>query len=406
VQRIARPTLYQARQERIRKEMRYRQPTPVWLRWAGNLLLGGLIVLALGAFSYYVLPAATVTLAPGRLPLKTDLNMQAVVGLEAPDPQARQLPARSIKADLVETGTVPTTGSQQKATDRAVGEVVFSNLGNSPVTIPTGTSVSTSAGAPVEFRTTRDALLESGVGTRVTVPIEALEPGTIGNVRPNTINTVNGSLRFRARVSNPGGTFGGGSALTPVVTQADRDTLAALLLDQAEQKAYEALQAELEPGEWLPPESMQTFVVASSFDQYNDEEALNLSGSMRVLAQGLAVNEAEASDIILAAVEQQVPSNARLVADSLAVSRLPGAEFLTSSVSFTMSVAADYTTPIDAGEVREAVLGLTPDEAAQVLKERWLLEGEPDIYLDPAWKGSLPNLNSRIQVRVEYGQEP
>jgi hypothetical protein len=406
LQRIARPTLYQARQERIRKEMRYRQPSPVWLRWAGNVLLGALIVLALGAFSYYVLPAATVTLTPGRLPLRTDLNMQAVVGLEAPDPQARQLPARSIRADLVETGTVPTTGSQQKATDRAAGEVVFSNLGNAPVTIPTGTSVSTSAGTPVEFRTTRDALLESGVGTRVTVPIEAVEPGTLGNVLANTINTVNGSLRFRARVSNPGGTFGGGSALAPVVTQADRDNLAALLLAQAEQKAYESLQAELEPGEWLPPESMQTFIVAQSFDQYNDEEALNLTGTLRVLAQGLAVEEGTASDIILAAVEQQVPSNARLVADSLVVSRLPGAEFLTNSVSFTMTVAADYTTPIDASEVRDAVMGLPPDEAAAVLKERWLLAGEPDIYLDPAWKGSLPNISSRIQVRVEYGQEP
>jgi hypothetical protein len=406
VQRMTRPSLRQARQERIRKEMRYRKPSPVWLRWAGNILLGALIVAALGAFSYYVLPAATVTVTPGRLPLRTDLNMQAVVGLTAPDAQARQLPARAIKADLVETGTVPTTGSSQKATDRAAGEVVFSNLGSAPVNIPTGTSVSTSTGTPVEFRTTRDALLESGVGTRVTVPVEAVEPGTIGNVRPNTINTVNGSLRFRVRVSNAAGTFGGGSTLAPVVTQADRDQLAAVLLDQAEQKAYDALKSQLEPGEWLPPESVQTFVVAQSFDQYNDEEALNLSGTLRVLAQGLAVNEGQASDIILRAVEQQVPANARLVADSLAVSRQPGAEFLNNSVSFTMTVNADYTTPIDAREVRDVILGQAPADAAAAIKERWLLAGEPDIYLDPAWKGTLPDIGSRIQVRVDYGQQP
>jgi hypothetical protein len=405
VKRMARPTLRQARQERIRKEMRYRKPSPVWLRWAGNVLLGALIVAALAAFSYYVLPAATVTVTPGRLPLHTDLNMQAVVGLTAPDPEARQLPARALRADLAETGTVPTTGSSQKATDRAVGEVVFSNLGSSPVNIPSGTSVSTSTGTPVEFRTTRDALLESGVGTRVTVPVEAIEPGTIGNVRPNTINTVNGSLRFRVRVGNVAGTFGGGSALTPVVTQADRDQLAAVLLDQAEQKAYDALKAQLEPGEWLPPESVQTFVVAQSFDQYNDEEALNLTGTLRVLAQGLAVNESQASDIILRTVEQQVPANARLVADSLAVSRQPGAEFLNNSVSFTMTVTADYTTPIDEREVRDAVLGQPPDVAVETIKSRWLLAGEPDIYLDPAWKGTLPDIGSRIQVRVDYRQQ-
>ena len=405
VQRMSRPSLRQARQERIRKEMRYRKPLPVWLRWVGNVLLVALIVAVLAAFSYYVLPAATVTVTPGRLPLRTDLSMTAVVGLTEPDAQARQLPARAIKSDLVETGTVPTTGSSQKATDRAAGEVVFSNLGSAPVNIPVGTSVSTSTGAPVEFRTTRDALLESGVGTRVTVPVEAVDPGTIGNVRPNTINTVNGSLRFRVRVSNGAGTYGGGSALTPVVTQADRDQLAAVLLDQAEQKAYDSLKAQLEPGEWLPPESVQTFVVAQSFDQYNDEEALNLTGTLRVLAQGLAVNENQASDIILRAVEQQVPADARLVADSLAVSRQPGAEFVNNSVAFTMTVNADYTTPIDAGEVRDAILGQSPAAAAETIKSRWMLEGEPDIYLDPAWKGTLPDIGSRIQVRVDYGQQ-
>ena len=162
---------------------------------------------------------------PGRLPLQTDVNMTAIVGLTAADLQTEQLPARLVKVDLLEKGAVPTTGSSQKATDKAAGEVVFSNLGDAPVSIPQGTIVSTSSGTPVEFRTTRDALLESGVGTRVSVPVEAVEAGTIGNVRANAINTVNGALRFRVRVTNPGATYGGGSALVPVVTQADREQL-------------------------------------------------------------------------------------------------------------------------------------------------------------------------------------
>lgn len=405
VKRIARPTLHQARQARIRKEQKYRRPTPAWVGWIGNIFMGAMIVAVLAAFSYYVLPAATITVSPGRVPLTANVNITAVSGLEVADLTARQLPARPIKADLVEKGAVPTTGSSQKATDRAVGEVVFSNLGSAPVAIPVGTSVSTSSGTPVEFRTTREAMLESGVGTRTIVPVEAVEPGTTANVRANTINTVNGSLRFRARVSNPGGTFGGGAALVPVVTQADRDQLVAILQGEAERKAYEALTAQLEPGEWLPPESVQTFVVAQSFDQYNDEEATDLSGTVRVLAQGLAISERDANDIILAAIERKVPPNARLVADSVNVQRQPGAEFLTSSVGFTMTATADYTTPIDPDEVRDAVHGLAPGKAAETLKARWLLAGEPEIYLDPAWKGTLPDIDSRIQVRVDYGPE-
>ena len=178
----------------------------------------------------------------------------------------------------------------------------------------------------------------------------------------------------------------------------------ALLQAQGEAKAYDTLQGQLEPGEWVPPESLQTFVVAQSFDQYNDEESAELSGSVRLLAQGLAVDEKLANDIILQALEAKVPENARLVADSVTVQRQPGAEFFTNSVAFTLTVGADYTTPIDVDKVRNVVAGLPVDEATAALQERWLLTGPPDIYLDPAWKGTLPDIGSRIQVRVEYGQ--
>jgi hypothetical protein len=69
-----------------------------------------------------------------------------------------------------------------------------------------------------------------------------------------------------------------------------------------------------------------------------------------------------------------------------------------------MTVGADYTTPIDADEVRAVVAGLTLEDAVRALQERWLLTGAPEIYLDPAWQSTLPLIDSRIQVRVEYGQ--
>ncbi len=332
------------------------------------------------------------------------MQVTAVVGLTEADLFQSQLPARLVQTELLEKGTIRTSGTAQKATEKAVGEVIFSNLGSAPVTIPIGTRVSTGTGTPVEFVTTREALLESGVGTRVTVSIEAVEPGTAGNVRANTINSVGGALRFRARVSNANGTFGGGSALVPVVTQDDRDQLVVDLQARAEAQAPEMLEAELEEGEWLPPESIQTFVIAQSFDQYSDEEAAELNGTVRLLSQGIAVGQNDAIELILKALEEQVPEGGRLVADSVRVNRQPNAEFSSGAVAFTMTVTADYTTPIDVDEVRAAVAGQSLEEATAALQERWLLAGEPEIYLDPAWTGSLPNIGNRIQVRVEYEQ--
>lgn len=396
------PTQRQARQRRIRSEAAYRRPPPAWMRFAGNVLMGLLIAAVLVGFTYYVLPAATITMTPGRLPLQTDLAMTAIVGLEAADAREAQLPARLVKAELLESGVVPATGTSQKASGKAVGEVVFSNLSTSQVTIPINTLVSTSSGTPVQFRTLQEARVEGGVGQRVSVPVEAVEPGTAGNVRANTINTVVGALRFRLRVNNSGGTGGGGAELVSVVSQQDREQLVATLLAAAEAKAYESLQAQLQPGEWLPPESVQTFILAQSFDQYNDEVAQQLGGSLRVLAQGLAVNEGEATGVILTTLQDQVPERGRLVLDSVRAQRQPQSETTSSSVQFTMTISADYTTPIDPDELRSAVAGMEPDEAARTIQSQWLIEGAPDIYLDPAWQGVLPSLPSRIQVRINF----
>ena len=49
------------------------------------------------------------------------------------------------------------------------------------------------------------------------------------------------------------------------------------------------MQEELEPGEWLPPESVQTYVIAQVFDQFKDDEAETLGLTLRLLVQGLAV---------------------------------------------------------------------------------------------------------------------
>ncbi|MFO7635050.1 MAG: baseplate J/gp47 family protein [Caldilinea sp.] len=404
VDRQTLPTQRQARRQRIKSEAAYRRPTPMWMRLAGNILMGMLIIAALAGFTFYVLPAATITLTPGRLPLQTDLPMTAIVGLDTADIGEGQLPARLLKAELVEQGAVPTTGTSQKATSRATGEVVFTNLSAVPVTIPANTLVSTSSGTPVEFRTLSEASVEGGAGQRVSVAVEAVEPGTTGNVRANTISNVVGALSFRLRVNNSGGTFGGGAELVSVVSQQDRDRMVAILLEAAEAKAYETLRAQLEPGEWLPPESVQTFVLAQSFDQYSDEVAQQLNGSIRVLVQGLTVNEQQATGLILDRLQELVPERGRLVLDSVRAQRQPQSQVTSSTVAFTMTVSADYTTPIDPDELRDAIAGMAPEEAERTIRDRWLIEGAPDVYLDPAWKGVLPSLTSRIQVRVNYGE--
>lgn len=403
VARSARPSHHQTRQRRIRAEEAARRPLPFWLQFVGYLAMAGILLVVLNFFVFNVLPAATITLVPGRETLTVNVPLTADGNIEQIDTETNTLPARFIETTIEATGTIATTGSAQKASARATGFVDFNNLGSAPVNIPAGTIVSTSTGTPVNFRTTVAAALEGGVGARVTVPIEAEQPGIEGNVRANTINTVNGALRFRVRVINTAGTSGGGAELVRVVTQADRDNLLAQVQADAEARAYEQLQQELLPGEWLPPESIQTFVTSSVFDKFNDDEGDTLSLNLRILAQGTTLNQEQTNEAVLAALRQSVPVGGRLVADSVATQRQPGAVALGRVVQFTMTAVAEYVVPIDPGEVSSAIAGLTPEQAISTVMARWPLVRPPELYRDPEWLDTLPTFPSRIQVRIDYG---
>jgi hypothetical protein len=403
IKQLARPHLHHARQQRIRSESRYRRPLPAWLRWIGMGMMGLLIGLLLMGFTFYILPAATITLTPGRETVSVTVPLIANPDLDVADLEISQLPARLIETTIEVTGTIPTTGAAQRAMGRARGTVVFSNLGSTAVNIPVGTVVSTATGTPVSFRTIAPAEMPGGVGQQVTAPIEALEEGTLGNVRANTITSVEGAMRFRVRVINSGGTGGGGSELTPVVTQQDRDNLLAQLQDVAQERSMAALEPQLEQGEWLPPETVQTLIIAQDFSALNDEETTTLGLTLRTLVRGVVVNEETTRAALLNAVQQEIPERGRLVADSFGAQRLPGATPMGSSVQFTMVVNADYIVPIDPADVRAAVAGQPPEAAIAALQARWPLEQPPAIYRDPDWLSTLPPLGRRIQVRVDYG---
>jgi len=397
------PGQYRARQKRIRAEERYRRPLPSWLRLLGNLFMGGLIAAALILFTLYVVPAATITLVPGREPLSVTVQLVANPLLDVPDLEINQLPARTVETNIDATGTIPTSGTRQKSTEVAGGQVTFTNLGSSPVRVPAGTVVSTGTGTAVNFRTTTNADVPAGRGQRASATIEAMEPGIQGNVRANTINTVNGGLRVRVSVTNQGGTGGGGSQLVRVATQADRDQLLTEVEAQNEAQAFEKLRALLEPEEWLSPESIQLLTLSTpTYSAFNDEEADELSLTLRQLVRGVAVDEAILREALLQTAQEAIPSEAKLVASSVMAQRMPGVDSIGGSVQFTMTVNAEYVIPIDPVEVRSAIAGLTPEAAITLVQQQWPMAQTPEIYRDPQWFATLPVIGNRIQVRVAY----
>ena len=115
-------------------------------------------------------------------------------------------------------GAMSAFGVTPDPASAAVGQVIFATsfAANPPtvgasVLIPSGTLVQTISG--VQFVTTQTAVLPAG-SSSITVPVQAVQTGTGGNVAAGTITQLVSGLSYPLAVSNPYPTSGGAAQET------------------------------------------------------------------------------------------------------------------------------------------------------------------------------------------------
>ena len=99
-----------------------------------------------------------------------------------------------------------------------------------------------------------------------------------------------------------------------------------------------------------------------------------------------------------------MPERGQLVAESINFSVEPNTVVTGRTLRYSMTARGNYVIPINVRAVSRAATGLNIEEAARRLQEDWLLAREPEFYQDPDWFGTLPQIASRIQVRVELSE--
>ena len=192
----------------FRRERRYHQPLPPWMRWIGYGAAAVLLLVVLGSFVRFVLPAATVTLILGRDSISITFPLTANPTLNEPDLERNTLPARLIETTVEGSGVISTTGTQEQATLKAKGQVVFSNLSSDPVFIQEGTVVST--GTRTDGRSFAPQPRPGGRGRRnkSICQYRSTRTGESRGMRVLVrLPILTAWLRFRLRVTNPNGIF-------------------------------------------------------------------------------------------------------------------------------------------------------------------------------------------------------
>jgi hypothetical protein len=371
---------------------------PRWWRWVLGPLALFAVLAAFAATLLTVWPKATVHVTPAQEPIGLSTWVEADVSIRRVDWDQMRIPARVVQIEVVDRGSVETTGVTNVAAENAKGEVLFVNLTRREVTIPVDTIVSTSAGTPVRFHTVDPAAV--GPRDRVRVQIEALEGGPGSNVRAHLINRVEGVLASSLSVTNQAGTSGGTTDEARRVTHGDKQRVSDLLIAKLIQKAHAEISAELE-GEFLLVETMwiNQWSIRTNYDHHVNDKADELELEMRGIVGGVVISEDLAQEVVRRALERHVRGGFTLVPGTVQITRgaLTEVDPDTAAVRFVMDGVALMEADIDAELVQTAIRGRPVNEAMTYLNSL-PAEVEPALEVEPAWMDRVPWFPFRIAV--------
>jgi|GEM_PF-4657975 hypothetical protein len=282
------------------KSLRWRAGLRRFLAFSLLLLLLALLLAA----AVLLLPAATVTLTVAAAPIDGQVTL-----LAGPDQPVNSSHVPALLLQVQRTGKAHGTATGQSSVPgaRATGQVVITNHGPAPITVPLGTLLRGPRG--VDFTTTADATIPpvnaQSVANQVPVPVQAVTGGSAGNVAAGAISAFAAASAFPTlTVTNPLPTTGGSDRQVLAVRPSDivvvEDQLRALLEHQAA-----AALASAHPGDWLSlPIWSQQVIAAPAANAVVENPSFPIT--LQVRGQALLVSLAAIRAAASAALNQRL----------------------------------------------------------------------------------------------------
>lgn len=381
-------------------------------------LIGAVVFLGVaGVIGYVMLPSATITIMPATRQVEALTDITVSPQTLGVDIENHTIPSSPMSIQIDESGTIETTGVKSVEDSTAAGSVVFINKTNQPVTIPAGTVVTTSAGTPIQFRTTVEAKLPGGEGLQLEVPIEALKAsaGSAGNVDSGTINTIVGPMTDSVTVRNIAATAGGTTRTQHVVTDTDMANILAIVKQQLQTRAYIEMQSRLSAKQCI---ILDTIKIGEERDDWKTYSAVvgdvvdNLTLSMKAVVDATLVDEQFAQQIVLAQLTKQIETGEAIRPESvkfdLGCQSTGHVDSASGQIVFQMSGSATVSAQIDSEQTRQQLIGKSLNDAtAYLVTDLKLQEGTvPQISIWPQGFDRMPLLPFRITVQIQDSPAP
>jgi hypothetical protein len=372
-----------------------------------GLAIAGLAIVVLAVAAWLFLPAASIAITPRAEPISVELTVSADPTVTTADPAAGVVPAVRLDVPVQASQTFNTTGVHVEQTS-AAGEVTFSNY--NPVasnTVPAGSIVSTEGG--IRFRTLAGVTIPAGtfvlpnvIPSTRRVAVQAVKPGTDGNVPANAIRVVpQGENPDFLKVNNANPTDGGTRTETPEITQAELDKAVAQLETQLHQTFEDTIAA----GAGAPADTTLFPATAVLGPSVPDPDPKTLVGQavptydLALSATGsvIAVDPRPVNEIATKQLEGKIGADHQLVDGSIDVVVGEGTVGEDGQVSFQATARAQRIPILDAALLRSLVKGKTQAEAEAALAPY----GAAKIVLWPSWASTVTGFDSRLDLTVQ-----
>lgn len=284
----------------------------------------------------------------------------------------------------------------------ALGRVRFQNRGDTSSLIPVGTVVYSTSESPARFATLDEAELEAGEKAFADVRIQAIDPGTLGNVGVGKIQGIEGNLGATVTVTNLVPTSGGSETLASVPSQADRDQLRERLLRDLAARAESMVGERVDSENAVLPGSVTLLSVAQEiFDPAPGRPASLLILQITAKYRAKYVRMAQLEFLARATLDDELPPGFAERPGTLQV-RLNslGAGTSDGRSRYELEMDRIIMRAIDPEAVKLMIRGRRQALADEIMAADLPLTVPPLIRLSPSWWPWLPLIPFRIAVLI------
>ncbi len=185
------------------------------------------------------------------------------------------VPSREVMVIVEGRDSLIASGQSSIPGAAATGTIRLTNLTAFPVTVPAGTVIRTLSDQPVRFATTRSGIVPQDPEQFLSLPVEALTGGSLGNQPADRLQAVEGPLGLQLRVTNPLPTIGGTDFQAAAPTNADRQALREALLASLSATAALEIQTQVSADDLVLETPAVVEIIEETYDPPDNQPAEN-----------------------------------------------------------------------------------------------------------------------------------